>query len=223
MKGTRSTPFRETTRPPSTCGCSPRVRSGLPPRQDRASNLVGPVRDVIGPVGWRRLFLAVRHIGRKWATCTPSVPPEALTPVASEKICATRELRSFTRRVGKDLRATVVCKPSRVLRQTTVALGPSYGARSPTCAWPAGQGLHHARSTSGAGVVHSERSTTDTRRPVAARQSRSPPAALPIPESAAKGSRRTDPSASHAAEGATQAQPRSAQPDARVEVPGGGG
>ena len=41
MKGTRSTPFRETTRPPSTCGCSPRVRSGLPPRQDRASNLVG--------------------------------------------------------------------------------------------------------------------------------------------------------------------------------------
>ena len=78
MKGTRSTPFRETTRPPSTCGCSPRVRSGLPPRQDRASNLVGPVRDVIGPVGWRRLFLAVRHIGRKWATCTPSVPPEAL-------------------------------------------------------------------------------------------------------------------------------------------------
>ena len=37
------------------------------------------MRDVIGPVGWRRLFLAVRHIGRKWATCTPSErAPEAL-------------------------------------------------------------------------------------------------------------------------------------------------
>ena len=62
------------TRAPSTCGCSPRVRSGHPPREDRASNLVGPVRDVIGLVGWRRLFLAVRHIRRKWATCTPSMP-----------------------------------------------------------------------------------------------------------------------------------------------------
>ena len=58
-------PFRRTTRGPSTCGCSPRVRSGHPPREDHASNLVGPVRDVIGLVGWRRLFLAVRHIGRK--------------------------------------------------------------------------------------------------------------------------------------------------------------
>ena len=70
--------FQLTTCRPSTCGSSPRVHSGHPPHEDRASNLVGPVRDVIGLVGWRRLFLAVRHIGRKWATCTPSVPPEAL-------------------------------------------------------------------------------------------------------------------------------------------------
>ena len=48
-----------TTRTPSTCGRSPGVRSGHPPREDRTSNLVGPVRDVIGLVGWRRLFLAV--------------------------------------------------------------------------------------------------------------------------------------------------------------------
>ena len=32
------------TRKPITCGCSPRVRSGLLPREDRASNLVGPVQ-----------------------------------------------------------------------------------------------------------------------------------------------------------------------------------
>ena len=75
MKDTRCTSFRQTSRAPSTCGCSPRVRSGLPPREDRASNLVGPVRGVIGLVGWRGLFQAVRHIGRKWATCTPSAPP----------------------------------------------------------------------------------------------------------------------------------------------------
>ena len=47
----RCTPLRETTRPPSTCGCPPRVRSGLPPREDRASNLVGGARDVIGLEG----------------------------------------------------------------------------------------------------------------------------------------------------------------------------
>ena len=57
--------FRRTTRGPSTCGRSPRVRSGLLPREDRTSNPVGPVRDVIGLVGWRGLFRAVRHIGRK--------------------------------------------------------------------------------------------------------------------------------------------------------------
>ena len=39
-----------TTRPPSTCGCSLRVRSGLPPREDRTSNLVEPVRGIIGLV-----------------------------------------------------------------------------------------------------------------------------------------------------------------------------
>ena len=50
------------TRAPSTCGCSSRVRSGLPPREDRTSNPVGPVRDVIGLVGRRRLFRAVRQI-----------------------------------------------------------------------------------------------------------------------------------------------------------------
>ena len=45
--------------------CSPRVRSGLPPREDHTSNPVGPVRDIIGLVGRRRLIQAVRHIGRK--------------------------------------------------------------------------------------------------------------------------------------------------------------
>ena len=44
---------------------TPRVRSGLPPQEDHASNLVGPVRGIIGLVGWRRLFQAVRHIRRK--------------------------------------------------------------------------------------------------------------------------------------------------------------
>ena len=48
------------------------VRSGLLPREDRASNLVGPVRDRIGLLGRRRPFQAVRHFGRKWETCTPS-------------------------------------------------------------------------------------------------------------------------------------------------------
>ena len=61
-----------TTRPPSTCGCSPRVRSGLPPREDRTSNLAR----AWGPCGAciidraRRVAQAVctgaeRHIGRK--------------------------------------------------------------------------------------------------------------------------------------------------------------
>ena len=58
-------PFRQTTRPPSTRGRSFRVRSGHPPREDRTPNLVGPVRGIIGLVGWRRLFQAVRHIRRK--------------------------------------------------------------------------------------------------------------------------------------------------------------
>ena len=61
----RARSFRQTTRGPSTCGRSFRVRSGLPPRSARASNLVGPVRDRIGLVGWRGLFQAVSHIGRK--------------------------------------------------------------------------------------------------------------------------------------------------------------
>ena len=38
---------------------------GLPPHEDHASNLVGPVRDIIGLLGWRRLFRVVRHIGPK--------------------------------------------------------------------------------------------------------------------------------------------------------------
>ena len=38
---------------------------GLLPHEDHASNLVGPVRDIIGRLGGRRLFRAVRHIGRK--------------------------------------------------------------------------------------------------------------------------------------------------------------
>ena len=38
---------------------------GLPPHEDHTSNLVGPVRGIIGRLGWRRLFRAVRHIGRK--------------------------------------------------------------------------------------------------------------------------------------------------------------
>ena len=49
---------RSVLRPRSTwtCGCSFRVHSGLPPREDRASNLAGPVRDIKGHVGRRRLF-----------------------------------------------------------------------------------------------------------------------------------------------------------------------
>jgi hypothetical protein len=43
-----------TTRKPSTCGCPLRVRSGLLPREDHASNLVGPVRGRIGLLGRRR-------------------------------------------------------------------------------------------------------------------------------------------------------------------------
>ena len=64
--------LRGTTRQPSTCGCSLRVRSGLLPLEDYASNLVGAVRSKMGPLGRRRPFRAVRHFGRKWATCTPS-------------------------------------------------------------------------------------------------------------------------------------------------------
>ena len=56
--------LRGTTRRPSACG-SPRVHTSLPPREDHASNLVGPVRGIIGLVRRRRLFRAVRHIGRK--------------------------------------------------------------------------------------------------------------------------------------------------------------
>ena len=59
-----------TTRTPSTCGRSPGVRSGHPPREDRTSNLVragarAGHKNIIGLVGWRGLFRAVRHIGRK--------------------------------------------------------------------------------------------------------------------------------------------------------------
>ena len=71
-RGHESAPSQATTRKPSTCGCSPRVRSGLLPREDHASNLVGPVRGRIGLLGRRRPFRAVRHFRRKWATRTPS-------------------------------------------------------------------------------------------------------------------------------------------------------
>ena len=70
--GHESSPSQATTRKPSTCGHSPRVRSGLLPHEDRASNLVGPVRSKIGLVGRRRPFRAVRHFQKKWATRTPS-------------------------------------------------------------------------------------------------------------------------------------------------------
>jgi len=64
MKGhPKGTTFQRTTRRPSTCVCPTRVHSGLPPREDHASNLVGLVRDIIGPLGWRRPFRVVRHIG----------------------------------------------------------------------------------------------------------------------------------------------------------------
>ena len=48
------------------------LRSGLLPREDHASNLVGPVRSKKGLLGRHRPFRAVRHFRRKWATCTPS-------------------------------------------------------------------------------------------------------------------------------------------------------
>ena len=57
---------------------------GLLPHEDHASNLVGPVRNIIGLLGGRRLIQAVRHIGRigrKWATCMPGMPQGvSLTP-----------------------------------------------------------------------------------------------------------------------------------------------
>ena len=65
-------PPSPTTRKPSTCGRSPRVRSGLLPLEDHASNLVGAVRSEIGLLRRRRPFRAVRHFPQKWATCTPS-------------------------------------------------------------------------------------------------------------------------------------------------------
>ena len=65
-------PPSPTTRKPSTCGRSPRVRSVLPPREDHASELVGPVRSKMGLLGRRRPFRAVRHFRQKWATRTPS-------------------------------------------------------------------------------------------------------------------------------------------------------
>ena len=58
-------PNHAATRPPGTCGCAPRVHSGLPPGEDRTSNLVGPVRGVIWLGGRRRLIRAVRHLGGK--------------------------------------------------------------------------------------------------------------------------------------------------------------
>ena len=48
---------------------------GPPAPRGHASNLVGPVRDIIELLGGRRLFQAVRHIGPKWATCTTSCTP----------------------------------------------------------------------------------------------------------------------------------------------------
>jgi len=71
--GHKVPPFQRTTRRPSTCGCPPRIHSGLPHREDHASNLVGLVRDITGLLGWRRPFRAVRQIGQTWATCTPGM------------------------------------------------------------------------------------------------------------------------------------------------------
>eukprot|EP00964_Phaeocystis_antarctica_P017979 scaffold9982_cov63-Phaeocystis_antarctica.AAC.7 len=60
---------------------APSYFPGLPPHEDHASNLVGPVRDIIELLGGRRLFQAVRHIGPKWATCMPGTPQRvSLTP-----------------------------------------------------------------------------------------------------------------------------------------------
>ena len=72
QKGHERDPVQAATREPSTCGHSPMVRSGLLPHEDRASNLVGPVRSEKGLSGGRRPFRAVRHFQRKWATRTPS-------------------------------------------------------------------------------------------------------------------------------------------------------
>ena len=66
MKGHKVPPFQRTGAtaehvrvPPKR---PPRAHSGLPPREDHASDLVGLVRDIIGLLGWRRPFRAVRHI-----------------------------------------------------------------------------------------------------------------------------------------------------------------
>ena len=69
----RTRPSQRTARRPSPCGCPARAHKGLSPREDHASNLVGLVRDIIGLLGWRRPFRAVRHIGQKWTTCTPGM------------------------------------------------------------------------------------------------------------------------------------------------------
>ena len=71
-------PSRATTRKPSTCGHSPRVRSGLLPREDHASNLVGPVRSEIGLLGRRRPFRAVRHFQQKMGDAHAEHAPEGL-------------------------------------------------------------------------------------------------------------------------------------------------
>ena len=93
--------LQATTRRPSTCGCRPRVHSGLPPREDRASNLVGPVRDIIGLVGWRRLFRAVRHIGRKRATRAPSVLQGPAWTPRTRGACSARTLSQQRARAAR--------------------------------------------------------------------------------------------------------------------------
>ena len=74
----KKTANHTTTRQPSTCGCSPRVRSGLLPREDHASNLVGPVRDRKGLLGRRRPFRAVRHFPQKMGDVHAEHTPEGL-------------------------------------------------------------------------------------------------------------------------------------------------
>jgi hypothetical protein len=51
--------------PAPQCGCSPRVRSGLLPHEDHASNLVGPVRDEKGLLGRSRPLGSFDENGRR--------------------------------------------------------------------------------------------------------------------------------------------------------------
>ena len=58
---------------------------------------------IVGLVGWRGLFQAVRHIGRKWATCTPSAPPR---PPWTPQTHGARSARTSSKQSARAARAS---------------------------------------------------------------------------------------------------------------------